>query len=449
MVAIASSVQNDVVAPVDGRANARNNRLLKMWDIGVLLAALVFFLAFLALLIRIVFPQGPRLTDLTLGGTAALFEVNQTGEVDLAGTGVSNLSGFIARLGDVKRDVKIRAAGSIAWGSARKGVSVHNRDALQTFANSRARVDFTTDNELQIGQNSLIVFRSGAADPFLERREPAAVMMDGELTGAVNAEYGAFAVQFPAGLVEMTAEDGSDEPINFRIGVNADNSSTISIFSGRADVNIAGDHYLVGANHGLTITEDGKSAGIQALPSLPVIRRPGARTVAKYLGAPPRVNFQWSRVSNAQNYRLEIAKDTRFTDILVDEYLDGTSFTHANLAPGNYFWRVSARAGWIQGPASLPRRLAVVQDSEPPLLELQTIQHVGAGRYVLRGRTARDAKVHVFGQLVKTSPGGNFEYLFNPKPGTQSIVVESIDAVGNVAYGSQVLHVPGNPGRSD
>jgi hypothetical protein len=83
------------------------------------------------------------------------------------------------------------------------------------------------------------------------------------------------------------------------------------------------------------------------------------------------------------------------------------------------------------------------------MLELRPAEEVMAGRYALRGKTVPGARVFVLGQPVETSPDGDFEYLFNPEPGTQSIVVESIDPVGNIAYGSQVLHVPGYSGRSD
>jgi hypothetical protein len=418
-------------------------------DISVLVAALIVFLLFLFLLIRFAFPQGSRLGELASDRSSGAESIAAGGELGLLSGRTDAIGRFIARLGDVQRDVKIRPADSVVWTSAARGTSVRNRDAVQTFANSRARVDFTTDNELRIGQNSLIVFRSGTADPFLQRRDPAVVVLGGEMQGSVNSDYGTFAVQFPAGVAELTSIDSGDDEVTFRVGVNPDQSSTIVIYSGRADVNIAGQNYLVPANHGLTVSADGQSAEISVLPAIPVIRTPADSAVAKYLETPPRVNFRWGAVTNAKSYRLEIAKDREFEELLVDETRESTSFTHANLSPGEYYWRVSARAGWSLGPTSVMRRLRVVRDAEPPFLELAGIDRSADGRYVLRGRTTSDAKVYVHGTRVNKSTGGHFEYLFNPEPGTQTIVVEAIDAVGNVAYGSQVLHVPSNPGGSD
>ncbi len=273
--------------------------------------------------------------------------------------------------------------------------------------------------------------------------------MDGEISGTVHAEFGALGVQFPAGLVELSASGKTKEDVDFRVGVNPDGSSTIAVYSGQADVNIAGDHYKVAANEGLTIAEDGRTSGARGLPSLPVVRGPYDNTVLKYLETPPRVSFRWNEVSGAQKYRLEIALDRQFEEILVDEYLGEMSFVHGNLSSGDYFWRVSARDGWVQGPSTLARRISVVRDAVPPKLELQPVQELFAGRYVLRGQTVPGTKVFILGQIVEASPDGYFEYLFSPEPGTHSIVVESIDAVGNVAYSSQVFHVPGSTGRSE
>ena len=449
MAAVFESISEPLVATAKDRGAASWRRYLKVLDIGVLLASLLIFLVFLALLVRFVFPEGQRLGDIAVSGDAVPFESREIGQVEVSGGRAGGFSNFTALLGDVRREVKIRPADSIAWRDASQGITVHSRDAVQTFSKSRARVDFTTNNELRIGQNSLVVFRSGSADPFLQRREPAVVVMSGELTGRVNADYGALGVQFPAGLLELETTSQSDEAVDFRLGVNPDGSSTLAVYSGQADVTVGGKRYRVLSDQGLTITDDGRTAGARALPSLPAIRAPFDNATAKYLATPPRVTFRWDGVSNAQNYRFEIARDPGFEEILVDEYLEDLAFTHGNLSSGNYFWRVSARDGWVQGPASIPRRLRVLRDSAPPPLELSSIQQAIAGQYVLRGETTPDATVYVFGEAVQTSPDGSFEIAFSPEPGTQTIVVESIDEVGNAAYSSQILHVPGTPGRSE
>lgn len=447
MVAVATSTT--ISRRKHERAGARRNRILSLLDIGVLLAALLVFALFLVLLIRIVFPVGSRLGDMGPGGESHAPAGAERGELSIAGDAFDGIGNFIALLADVRREVKIRPADSIAWSDASAGVSVGNRDAVQTFADSRARVDFSSDNELRIGQNSLVIFRSGSADPFLQRRDPAVVVLEGELTGEINADYGSFAVELPVGLVVMKSDGTEGDTVDFKLTINPDKSSTVAIYSGQADVSIAGVKYRVSANEGLTIREDGATSGVRALPALPTVRLPRARALAKFRDTRPRVVFQWGEVPGAQNYRLELAKDASFEEILVDEYLTDAAFTHGNLAEGKYFWRVSARSGWVQGPASRPRSLRIVRDTTPPELVVEPIEQVVAGGYQLRGRTSPDATVYIRGEVVETSASGEFEYLFEAKPGASPIVVEAIDALGNVTYESQILYFRNNTRRSD
>ncbi len=116
---------------------------------------------------------------------------------------------------------------------------------------------------------------------------------------------------------------------------------------------------------------------------------------------------------------------------------------------GEYFWRISARNGWIQGPGTQPGRLRVVLDAEPPQLELEPIQQTVAGSYELRGKTSPDAKVFVRGESVKISAAGTFTHLFSAAPGAQAIVVEAIDTVGNVISNSQIFYASNNLPGSD
>ncbi|MBT8091969.1 MAG: hypothetical protein KJN77_02965 [Gammaproteobacteria bacterium] len=449
MAGLRETARLEAAMVAESEVRTVSRRYLGWLDVGVLLITLLVFLVFLLILNNLVFPQGARLGDIAARDGSGQTTSGGRGDVSVIGDGVDGFGQFIARLADVRRDVRIRPADSVAWTNAREGESVRNRDALQTFANSRARIDFTTDNHLQIGQNSLVIFSNNTADPFLQRRDPAVVVLQGELGGIVNEGYGAFAVQLPSGVALLSADPETRETANFKLTVNPDKSSTIAMYAGTAAIDIDGRKYSLGRNQALTITEDGRTAGVRNVPGRPRVTSPGRDRVAKFRELPPRVNFEWGRVTRAQNYRLELARDANFEEIIVDEYLNDTSFVHGNLAAGNYFWRVSARNGWVQGPVTKPRRLRVVQDLEAPSLELSPIQQAATGDYELRGRTSPDAKVYVRGQLVETSADGTFKHVFKVAPGAQTIVVEAIDSVGNIAINSQIFYGNIVASRSD
>ena len=116
------------------RFSVLQRRYLGLWDVGVLLISLLIFFVFLLLMNRILFPEGARIGDLaSLSGSGQL-TLDQRGEISLAGDAVDGFGAFIAKLGEVNREVKIRPANSIAWTNAKQGTAVNDRDAVQTFA---------------------------------------------------------------------------------------------------------------------------------------------------------------------------------------------------------------------------------------------------------------------------------------------------------------------------
>jgi subtilisin-like proprotein convertase family protein len=94
----------------------------------------------------------------------------------------------------------------------------------------------------------------------------------------------------------------------------------------------------------VTITGEGYSnvgqvtINVETAPALSVPLLPG--NTAELPGDNP-VDFSWTAVDGADSYRLEIATDDTFTDVVLAETVNGTSYT-AGLAPGQYYWRVAA-----------------------------------------------------------------------------------------------------------
>ena len=271
--------------------------------------------------------------------------------------------------------------------------------------------------------------------------------MEGQLDGSVNSEYGSFAVALPAGLAVLSADE-SGNAADFKLSVNPDGSSTIAMYAGQAAVDVGSKNYRLDANDAMTVAEDGRTPGVKSLPTRPIVRSPRRNSIAKFRDMPPRVKFEWGPVAAAQNYRLELARDRNFEEILVDEYLNETTFTHGNLPAGEYFWRISARNGWIQGPGTEPGRLRVVRDAEPPQLELEPIQQTVAGGYELRGKTAPDCKGLCARRASQDLVRGHLQSPFRSRaPGAQAIVVEAIDTVGNVMSNSQIFYASHKPLR--
>jgi hypothetical protein len=55
----------------------------------------------------------------------------------------------------------------------------------------------------------------------------------------------------------------------------------------------------------------------------------------------PSVRIRWNAQPNITRYRLQIALDEQFGDIVVDRAVNGTEYVVRELAPGRYFWRIA------------------------------------------------------------------------------------------------------------
>src|SRR5436190_8360493 len=69
------------------------------------------------------------------------------------------------------------------------------------------------------------------------------------------------------------------------------------------------------------------------------------RAAAQDLTRPPNgtaVHLRWGQRSGVSSYRLQIARDSGFVDIVLDRVVPGNDFEINDLEPGRYFWRVAA-----------------------------------------------------------------------------------------------------------
>src|SRR5438128_4377935 len=65
--------------------------------------------------------------------------------------------------------------------------------------------------------------------------------------------------------------------------------------------------------------------------------------VARKVSASARI--QWKAQSKVSRYRLQVARDQGFTDMVIDKAVSGTSYLISGLPEGKYYWRVAPIGG--------------------------------------------------------------------------------------------------------
>ncbi|MDQ5836521.1 MAG: PQQ-like beta-propeller repeat protein [Acidobacteriota bacterium] len=83
---------------------------------------------------------------------------------------------------------------------------------------------------------------------------------------------------------------------------------------------------------------------------------------ARELG--PSILIRWQGRPGVERYRLQLATDEAFTDIVFDQAVQGRQYVVKGLPPGNYFWRVAAAAAETSAAYSRPERVTLTETGE-------------------------------------------------------------------------------------
>lgn len=422
---------------IEAEDDRRQARFVWLSETAMVAACVLVFFAFLTLLIRAYFPEG---TSLILDPDASVSAgVSWSGNVEL---GIDSEYGDVEQLfaGEIlriQRRVQHREANTLTWDDANVGDIVVRNDAVQTFARSTAVMEVNNESRLTMGENSLIVFDQREADPFLADTNSVLVMIDGELSGNLSGRDKSrfrFGVKLPNSDVTLQPRKAGDD-VEFLITVNDDQSTTVNVHEGTAQVvGTGGTLKTIGDRQSVTIDSSGSELRVSGLVGAPKPTSPSDNTSVTYRNVPQQIQFKWDAVANADRYHIVIARDAQFSDRVVDDDVVGTTFTHGALGSGTYFWHVRSRTGWSQSEQSSVRRLYVAQDLDPPTLELDpppdTIQ---AGAWRLHGRTDADATVFI-DEIPVEHDSGRIDHPIELRPGANVIVVKAFDDVGNLSY---------------
>ncbi len=106
------------------------------------------------------------------------------------------------------------------------------------------------------------------------------------------------------------------------------------------------------------------------------------------------VKLRWEERRGVSRYRLQLARDARFQNIVFDRVVSGTEYVVADLEPGEYYWRV-APAQFETGRFSTPARVTA-GDHPVPLLLAPHHQ----GWRALTGRIAAPKSLRVNGTML-------------------------------------------------
>ena len=230
----------------------------------------------------------------------------------------------------------------------------------------------------------------------------------------------------------------------YRVEVATENDFDTLVWEGITEYNRAAfpdlldGHYAVRvrAIDSLGLEGINQQAMIQlnAQPQPPIALKPVDQQV--FREQPPTLH--WTAADNAKAYRLEIAADNKFTQLLLNKTLTDSEFDTASLsALGHYYWRLSSIASDGEvgpvGPARsyqikpIPEKVEAAVSAEESG-QLVASWNVGMGQPNYRVQIANDK---AFNDIIIDETIDKAEYAFEPFKGDERYLrVKSIEQDG-------------------
>src|SRR5215208_3878990 len=79
---------------------------------------------------------------------------------------------------------------------------------------------------------------------------------------------------------------------------------------------------------------------------------------------PPSILVRWLGKPDVNRYRLQLATDEKFEDVVFDQAVEGRQYVVKDLPPGNYFWRVAPAAAETSVAYSQPERVTLGSEAK-------------------------------------------------------------------------------------
>ncbi len=398
--------------------------------IGVVL---VFFLACTGILI-LAFPKG-----IGIGKLVRYEEIARNRSVPATEAPRTGWQSIVGLLSHVQRTVKSKPSNSIVWSAAQPGQTLVDQDAVQTYDASRATIEIEGADQLEVGERSMVVLRNIEKDLESGARRASVVLLGGELRANLAGRHGAPAsLSVTTGPATARIETHTGRPSDVRISATPDQTSTFAVYRGAAEVRVGGKSVVVGADWAVSVGPTGEFGEPVRLPAVVEATAPADGFRRSVRSVPAAIEFAWSLRAAVDRYRLVVARDAAFHEIVLDREITEPAFAHGNLREGRYHWKISGLSGPVEGPASRPRQLEIVRDTEAPVLSVEfPAGPVRARTLVVRGTTEPGARVFVGRENFVVSELGEFEGAVELQGGINVIVVEAADDAGNIAYESR------------
>lgn len=304
-------------------------------------------------------------------------------------------------------------------------------DTVQTQSDGRAQIRMIDGSVLSVRPNSTIVIRDSRS--IFGGKNVRVALDDGQL----NVRTGAEQENATENVVEMSESENKLFPETDASFAARENGGEIRISRGGVETDAGGERAVIKGGEYAQVN-NGKLSPKERLLEAPKHAAPtNLEQILTNFNGTAAVSFEWQRPDAAGGftYRLEVATSPFFVSnaiIIERDSLTGQNFALANVAPGNYYWRVRATAASGQTTDwSEPWKFVVVKREAGAPFEVTDwrVESVGGKVYLVSGKTMPGAVVRVLGRETYAASDGTFRLQISTAG--QDVTAEVRDEKGN------------------
>ena len=385
----------------------------------LMLGAALIFCAFM----QVAFPKFTDSTVKTAGRFSSVLMEKVAGlapPLKAPSASVSQHAFFTALDGTIK----VRKGNSNSWINADYNVPLEKGDVVQTGAEGMAKIVFNDGTNYTVKQDSLIVIEENSANA--EQQTYVAVAVT---TGTVDLTTATY-VQGSRSQVIVGGAKASLAPDSAAVVHNnpKEDQHEILVKKGSSEIERNGEVVHLSNWEKVTFqsqsktmeraTEIGPPAPITPGNMMPVFINPGEKT--------KEVEFAWTPMANAAEYRLRISHNPYFSSLLLDRKVETSSVVVTGLPAGAYYWSIQSydAAGKESVESEKNRFTIIVKSKEKIELSLEIDPLIQHGHVIeVAGKTEVGARVMVNGREVPiVSDDGTFHYFTPPLANGENLI---------------------------
>jgi hypothetical protein len=236
------------------------------------------------------------------------------------------------------KQVQLQRDGAEQWTAPKKRDTLGNGDAVRTRKADGTLVQFGDMAGLTLDAGTEMTLDSAALDPKSHRARYT--ITNGTANVMVNRKDGTTAEhEVVAGGTPIKIRPGL-ERADVDVTTGKDGRVKVAVQLGQAELP---DGTIVDAGSSVNL-DKGKTEGeVRPLASTEVELKPKNNSILYFLRDVPPVFFSWKLGEDPKKeFRIEVAKDKDFTDVVFREKLTKAGFVYDGFQSGRYYWRVSS-----------------------------------------------------------------------------------------------------------